>query len=385
MKTVQKDLLILHFINDGVRTSFVSLLPFIAKDLGLTLTHVGFLGASQSIAGALLGLPAAFIASKIGGLHVMLYSLLFYSLAAGGIGFSPNATILIITFYLGALGFGMFHPIGFATVAKTSEKITIGRNMADFTAIGDIGRIAIPSLALLAAPHIGWRFVIGTLGILGVLSFLFLRRLLPSKDVYKIEKPKQNHSEWARDVLALIKTKALFLTGLTAVIDSFASSSLYVFLPFLLLAKGVPVTLLGILMGVFFFGSLFGKASLGRAVDRLGNVHVFMLSELLMAGVLLLIIATNNLLLISASAFLLGIFTKGTSPVVQTLFSEVAESHHYEKLFAVSEIMIATASTVSQVLMGILADRQGVPAVFMVASLFAVFAIIPLFLQQKNR
>ena len=53
-----KELSFLHFLNDGVRSTFVVLLPFIAKDLSLNLSSVGFLGSAQPLFASILALPA---------------------------------------------------------------------------------------------------------------------------------------------------------------------------------------------------------------------------------------------------------------------------------------------------------------------------------------
>lgn len=72
MRTQLKELLILHFLNDGVRTTIIVLLPLIAVDLSLSLTQVGFLGSSQPLIGALLALPTGYILGKLGGYKVIL-------------------------------------------------------------------------------------------------------------------------------------------------------------------------------------------------------------------------------------------------------------------------------------------------------------------------
>ena len=59
-----KEINILHFLNDGVRSTFVTLLPFIAKDLHISLSSIGFLGSAQALFGSLLALPAGFLSSR---------------------------------------------------------------------------------------------------------------------------------------------------------------------------------------------------------------------------------------------------------------------------------------------------------------------------------
>lgn len=77
--------MVLHFLNDGFRTTFVTLLPFIAKDLSLNLSTVGFLGSTQALLASFLSLPAGFLAARFGGVHFLTYLLIIYSLGAFGV------------------------------------------------------------------------------------------------------------------------------------------------------------------------------------------------------------------------------------------------------------------------------------------------------------
>src|SRR5690242_6926716 len=89
---------ILHVLNDGYEASYLLLLPFIAKDMQLNLTQVGFLGTIVNAASIFLALPAGYIAAKIGGIKALLGALLMYSIGFLITGIAPNYFWLIITF-----------------------------------------------------------------------------------------------------------------------------------------------------------------------------------------------------------------------------------------------------------------------------------------------
>src|SRR3954471_8671544 len=109
---------LLHILNDGFQASFVLLLAFIAKDQGLNLTQVGLLGTILNVSGIILALPAGYIAAKIGGLKTLVIALFIYALALLGAGSLGHYGFLIVMFSLGGIGFGVFHPIAFALIAK---------------------------------------------------------------------------------------------------------------------------------------------------------------------------------------------------------------------------------------------------------------------------
>lgn len=388
MKTHLKELFLLHFLNDGVRTTLIVLLPFVAKDLSLSLAQAGFLGASQPLLGALLALPTGYIIGRFGGIQVIFTLLLIYSLSVVGIALSFNSSMLFTLYFLAALGFGMFHTVGFALTAKNSLPENVGRNMGNFTSIGEIGRVSLPPLAVFATSLIGWRMTIGTIGIVGIVLFLISRFLSSPKNAHVFSEKNgnpQNHKEFLKDIVFLFSNKQAAYVTLAAIMDSLASSPIYVYLPFLLLSKGITAALLSIAMGGFFIGSLLGKTLLGLSVDKLGNRKVFIISELCMAFALIFIAQSTNYILLLFLSILLGMFTKGTSPVVQTMFSELANKAHYHKVFAVSELFIGLSAVLTITILGGFADRNGILLIFYATALLACMATIPIVVFSKIR
>lgn len=382
-----KGLNILHFLNDGVRTAFPTLLPFIAKDLNINFSGVGFLGSAQPMLAAILALPAGFLASRLGGFHFLIILLIIYSAGALSAALSPGLPFIILAFFLGALGFGMFHTVSFSLVAQISDKEKLGKNMGEFTSIGDIGRVAIPPAAVFLVSLSGWRMSMVAIALVGFLSFILLHFFLPKREAHHLTAglERETHQEFLSHIFRLLKTKKLTLTILTAIIDSLASSSVYLFLTFLLLLKGVNITQYGILTGGFFMGSLLGKNILGRGVDKIGNTKVFIFSEILMAVVLVLLTFPTNFELVLVLSLLLGVFTRGTTPVIQSMISKTAEKIHYNKIFALSEMFIGVAAVVNVILMGFIAEKVNLMAVFYLAAFLALLATIPALFLSKMK
>lgn len=384
-KTI-KELLLLHFLNDGVRTTFITLLPFIAKDLNISLSTVGFLGSSQPLLQSFLALPAGFLAAKFGGFKLLTFLLLIYSLGAFLTSFSSSHDLVVIAFLLGACGFGMFHTVGFSLVAKISEKETIGKNMGEFTSVGDIGRVVMPPIAVFLVTFFDWRLAMVALSAIGIVVYILLKIFQVKRDVYEVSNQvSETHGEFFRQVLNLTQSPKLLLTMSASILDALASSPVVVFLPFLLLAKGINTAEYGLIMGIYFGGSLAGKYLLGRSVDILGNAKVFLLAETLMAISLILLIFSSGLIAVLAISFLLGIFTKGTTPVIQTMVSEISHKDHYDKVYALSEMILGIAATVTVIGSGIVADKLGIYSVFYIAVIMAFGATIPVFFFPKSK
>jgi len=152
---------ILHIFNDGFIVSLPLLLPFIKNELNFNLTQVGLLGSVLNLLGVFLAIPAGIIASKYGGLKSLTWAVVFYSAGFAITSISPNFWFIALAFIIAGSGFGLFHPIAFATVANLSSKTNRGKAMGNFTAIGDLGRVGISSGITIFATYLGWRLTSG--------------------------------------------------------------------------------------------------------------------------------------------------------------------------------------------------------------------------------
>lgn len=376
---MKKELLylnILHIFNDGYQASYLLLLPFIAKDLQINLTQVGTLGSVMFLFDVLLAIPSSYLSSKIGGFKTLLLALSFYTAAFLLTSFTPSYWYLILTFTVAGLGFGLFHPTAFALIARWTDKETRGTEMGQFTAIGDVGRIGITALLTFVISYIGWKLTSGIYGIAAGIIFLVIYFVhIKNKETYIQQ--KSNKPVSMKD---LFTNKRFVLASLAGTLDNFASSSLFLFIPFLLLHKGISPSILGLLTGTFFVGNFLGKTYLGRLVDSFGNIKVFIIAEICMAVFILVLTNVNSLFFIIPISIILGALTKGTAPVRMTLLSESVDHHgSYEKAFALSIMMGSTGAALAPVLLGYASDNFGIDYAFYISAFFAVAAVIPVF------
>ena len=136
----------------------------------------------------------------------------------------------------------------------------------------------------------------------------------------------------------------------------------------------------------FFIGNFIGKSALGRFVDRFGNARVFIIAEILMALFIFLLANSTAFVIIIICSVILGIFTKGTMPVSQTMISEAADHHgNFEKAFGANEVFVNIAKTIAPVLLGVISDQLGIVSAFNVMAIVVLLAIIPAFAFHLSR
>jgi MFS family permease len=383
MKSKFGGLYLLHVLNDGFQASLLLLLPFIAKDLQISLSAVGILGGALNVLQVVLALPAGVLAHKYGGYKMLLLSLFLYSLGFIGVGISPVYYLLLMAFIVSGLGFGIFHPIAFAEVANSSDKTTRGTIMGNFTAIGDIGKIGLSTIVTFIVSYIGWRSSSFVFAGVGLVLFAILFRIF-NKNNDHVEVKQKEHFK-GEELKELFKNKKFVLATASSFLDSFASSSLFVFLPFLLLYRNIDPKVLGAFTSAFFVGNFFGKILLGRLTDKFGYIKVFIISEILMAVFILILANSSYLIIIVGASIILGCFTKGTVPVLNTIISESVEGKNsFEKAFGLNHVITNVAMVLAPIVLGFTSDKFGIVPAFAILAVFALSATIPAYFYSKE-
>lgn len=368
----------LHVINDGFEASLLLFLPFITNELHLGLTQVGFLGSTMNVLKVFLALPVGYVASRYGGFRLLIIAILFYAIGHLFVSIGQYYYVIAFGFLIAGIGFAIFHPISFSVVVKMFDKKERGSRLGTFTAIGDIGRIGMSSIITFVIAYIGWRSTaLSCFAVLSVLFIIYFVGFFRRKTTIIIDQ----HNSKGISYRGILKNKKFILSTLSYCLDTFASSALFVFIPFLLLSRNVSPALLGSVTSTFFFGNMFGKVLLGRLVDKFGNTNVFILSEISMAFFIVILSNSTLLPLIIVASIILGIFTKGTIPVLTTMISESVEDHgRFEKAFGLNALITGVAATLAPLALGYFADKWGIVTAFNLSASFALMAIIPAYI-----
>jgi MFS family permease len=235
--------------------------------------------------------------------------------------------------------------------------------------------VGIASVTTFLVASLSWRAASFIYGIVPLAFFCVL--LLSAGALFR--RDADSNLKGKSDVHGLRYSKDFIIAVATGSMDALSSSSLFIFIPFLLIHRGIPAALLGSLTGAFFIGNMLGKVLIGRIVDRAGSVKVFIASELAMAALLVIISLQTSALLIAVISVVLGAVTKGTVPVINTIVTNsVPDRALYEKAFGIVSFFGGIAGVVAPTLFGLVAERFSILSVFHLSALFALLAIIPI-------
>ena len=416
-----------HVVMDGLFDSVPVILSFIVVYYGAGEQDAGLVVSLGALCSVLGGLSTKFFGARCG-----MWTSLGGILTCAGLGFlgnvlAPSLALSGLSFILALAGTGLFHSLTFAHLTVHTEERWLGKALGDFTAIGDIGRIPIASLAgfgaaLTIAGQPGWRAVCLLYG-LGALVFavcLLRRGMLDNAPRFvavdksplapaSLSSQNQGPNLLSRvralrsqlPSLSLLRQRNVALTMMTNVLDGFSSTHIFTFLPFLLFAKGIDPKIIGGFALTFAAGSLVGKMVCGRLGGLFGPRPVFVVAELLMSALLLAMVLAQDACSVLGASLLLGVMTRGTVPVLQTLLVEpvrcrtegqvsadasrdARQKEQFEDIFSLSSLFRGSTNMLTPLLFGFLAAAASVEIAYVLMAVVGVLAVIPILLLRRE-
>jgi predicted MFS family arabinose efflux permease len=303
---------------------------------------------------------------------VIILSIIASGLACLTLSFSASFASLYLAYLLGGVSSGLFEPIGNSLVAMLSSGSTRGKAIGNFAAFGDIGRIAVLS---------GTTSLAGRFGVSAACLMLFgstLGALLLAVIAVPGRASGGEVQEEPIHLGHLLKNRKFCFATAAGITDSFSSASLYIFIPLLLHAKGIALANVLYFDVVFFAGYMTGRLILGRLADRHGAPNILMGCDGVMAGLVLLLTLVSGKTVIVTLLFLLGIFTRGSSPVIRSMVADsMDEKVSFHDAFSAYSFASRGASALSRPIYGFLAAAAGISFVFYVSSAMSLVTLYP--------
>lgn len=380
-----------HIFVDGLFDSVPVLLSFMIVSFGAGEKDAGVIVSLATMAGTLAGLSTKFFSRKCGFAGTLACIVLLYAVGFFANTFSRDLLFSGTLFIVAMVGQGLFHNLAFAWLALHTQRASLGKVMGDFTAIGDIGRIPIASFAGFAAAYTiagmpGWRFVCLLYGAAGLClaGYLFLKA---ARSGWANASPRASEGTEQRRFpsFALLRKRHVSLSASANVLDAFSGDQVFLFLPFLLFAKGFDPKVIGGFALAFTVGCFVGKMACGRMVGAFGTRRVFVASKLIMAALLVIAVAAQELSVIIGASVLLGIVTKGTVPVLQTIVVEDVEATDgYEDIFSINTFFRGATNIITPLLFGWISSLFSVECSYALMAVFSIAAVGPVFLMRKT-
>jgi MFS family permease len=121
-----------------------------------------------------------------------------------------------------------------------------------------------------------------------------------------------------------------------------------------------------------------GRLVLGRLADRFGAPDILIIGEVTMAALIVAMVWVSGAVSIAVLLFILGIFTRGTSPIIRAMVADsVDESANFHDAFAAYSFASRGSSALCRPIYGYLAAFAGISSVFYASSVVALLTFFP--------
>lgn len=395
-----------HILVDGLFDTVPVILSFMALAYGSGETEVGLIVSLGTALSTAAGLGTSWFSRRFGfaGSVALISGMAGLGLVGAGLASTLHTGGMAATgacMLLVMAGFAVFHNLSFSYITANTDRSRLGRAMSDFTAIGDVGRIPLVSFAAFAAAYSvgsmpGWRAICLAYGALALGAGLWLcctrhsfaescesgQAANSATAAATAEAKPARRNPFA--AFAILRNRAVLLAMLGSMLNAFSNDRIFTFLPLLLVAKGMDATTIGSFALGFTLGSFAGKMACGRLIDIFGTRKIFIAAGLTLTLLLCALLSSNNLVLTLLLALAIGIVTKGTVPVIQTIITEpVQGAHNYEAIFTVNSFGRGITNILTPVLFGGLAARWSMDAVYLLMAAVAALSIVPVVFMGK--
>lgn len=295
-------------------TEFVvaGLLPQIAGDLGVDVSHAGLLITAFAV-GMIVGGPTMALATlRLPRRLTLVLALAVFALGHVVAAVSSSFTIVLAARFVTALATGAFWAVGFviATAAAGPARATraVGVMMGGLTLANVVG---VP-IGSFVGHYTGWRGPYWALAGLAALAAVFVGRFIP--------RTEQRAEVSVRAEICALRQGRLWLALAAAVLIMGGVLATYSYItPLLTDRAGIPAGAVPLVLIIFGLGALGGTAIGGRLGDRRPMVTTITAAAVTALALLLLMPLSTGPVTAVALVFLMALAGFTVNPVVTSL------------------------------------------------------------------
>ena len=368
---------------------FGPVLPFLVKDLNISLTEVGILYTGRSVFSALSSASTGYAIDRLGGgKWVLVVCLAGIAIFYGGMSMASGLISLIPLFWLSGLFSHLWHP---PSMGLLGERFTDRRGFA--LGLHGTGANISQTLAPLVAGYLllimDWRATLLVNMTPLMLAALLLGVLLPPFSLKQTQ--PQGPGVPRRAHFSLLKDPAFGATALIAGALTVGHHGLIIFLPILLMKKhAAGPEWIGLCLGLYAASAIIPEAIVGYVSDRISRKFVLIFGLTVGGLSLVAIPAAAHGSLIILPLVILGVFLRSLRPVIFAHALDTSPPHLKAStvgfLFTTNQCFTATGP----LLAGMLSDYYGVDAALwffggLTLGILPLFAFLPNFSEKSKK
>ena len=365
-----------HGITHWYPSTLFIVLPYLAKDLGLTYSQVGVLMGWNYFTSFFVNMPGGIIVDMVGKTGLLLgVALALTGLPYLFLGFSPSYVVAMIVITFVGIGNNIWHPAALSFLAKRFPERK-GFAIAVHSMGANLGDTLAPIAVGVALTYMTWRQVLIANFFPGVVLGFILWRLLAKAGTIRAEEKGKDLSlpEYWLAVKTMARNRSIRLLCILSGLRAMTQTGLFTFLPLYLANElNYSPAVVGTYITIVQAAGIFGSPVSGIISDKKGRRPV-LTAGLLITSLLLvaLVVLKLDFLFIGVLAFL-GFFLFALRPVMFAWTMDLAPKNvagtTVSALFGIQSLF----SGFSPAICGFIADRFGILSSFYFLA-FTVFA-----------
>ncbi|WP_251521540.1 MULTISPECIES: MFS transporter [Staphylococcus] len=199
---------------------------------------------------------------------ILILAMIIFGLANLMTMFSPNYTMYIISRGLAGVGAGLFSPMAVSSGAYLVDQKHKGKALAFIVGGMSVGTVIGVPLGLQVTSFFNWRFAIGVIVFISIVSLILIYLLLPN---FKLPAPPNLKDRFS----LFFKPQVLRVVSVT-LCAAVASLGLYTYLSNII-NYYLSSEHISIFLTVWGLGGLIGSMGIGVVIDKYKNTRLLML------------------------------------------------------------------------------------------------------------
>ena len=364
--------------------------PTIARDLHLGYGDIGTITGALAIAWGFAALIMGNVSDRIGQRHVLVASLVVFSLLIGASGLAAGLAGLVVVRLVMGFADGAFTPSSIAATIQLSPPARHGRNVGFQQTMLVLFGLGLSPLLVgaLLKQGIDWRYIFLLFLVPGLIVAWLTWRIIPQKTSTgnpPVLGPQDSFADW-RTVISYGNIRLLMagmLCWLTCLITTSA------FLPSYLVSHlGLDTDRMGKVMSAIGFGALTGTIVLSALSDRIGRKPVMVISSI-GALVSLSLLSTIGPSVNRLFACLFAVHFFNNALITLTVGPIAAETVPSRLMATASGVVIATGELLggglAPILGGLVAERFGIERILRLPILTMAIGVLLCFALRETR
>lgn len=371
-----------HFFQLVLPTLYLSL----AHEYGYEFAQLGLLASMFFLVSCLGQASSGFVVDRIGPAPVLRFGLVSFIVSALLIAVSDSYAMLMLAAFIGGIGNSVFHPVDYSIINHRISPSRLGHAFSVHGLTGNLGWALTPVFMATLIHLFNWRIAtFGVAVLVGVVLFFTWmgRDLLAGKNqaIRSHVMPDQTsaassastsptaqpaatdlsrQSAW-QTLLSLLAQPALWGAFLFFMCTSIALSAVQNFtIPMLDQVYGIDKVLAGTTLSAYMLTAALGMLAGGFLVGATPNTERTVAASLVLAGILLLILASGAvpsafaMILVGAAGFCSGLAAPSRDMLIRRVTPKGATGTVYGLVYSGMDV----GSSLAPAAFGLMLDAQ---------------------------